>query len=63
MRRGKKFPDTGMNHIIMSLTYFDDAENEILPHTFIDDSWKTVKKFFISAQPDFERANLNAVIT
>lgn len=58
----KKFPDTGLNHIIMSLTYFDDAENEVLPHTFIDASWTTIKKFFINVQPLFEQANLNSVI-
>lgn len=35
-----------LNHIIKSLTYFVDAENDPIPKIFFKASWKEVKKFF-----------------
>lgn len=35
-------------HLMRSLTYFDDAEKEIMPEMLIDCRWETIKKFFIS---------------
>lgn len=35
-----------LNHIIKSLTYFVDAENDPLPKIFFKAGWKEVKKFF-----------------
>lgn len=37
-----------INHIIKSLSYFADAENEPEPKLFFKASWKQVKSFFIS---------------
>ena len=37
-------------HVIQSLTYFEDAENEILPKVFIDFDWNKLKQFYIKEQ-------------
>ena len=34
------------NHIIKSLTYFADAEDDPMPNLFFDTSWEEIKKFF-----------------
>lgn len=41
-------------NIIMGLSYFEDAENEILPNTFVDFNWDNIKKFFIEFQKDVQ---------
>jgi len=38
------------SHIIQSLTYFVDAEDEELPKTFIDYDWNAIKSFYIQEQ-------------
>ena len=38
------------SHIIQSLSYFDDAENEELPRVFIKYDWNTIKNFFVEEQ-------------
>ena len=40
-------------NIIMGLSYFEDAEQEILPKIFVEYDWEEVKKFFINFQSDF----------
>ena len=40
---------------IMGLSYFEDAEQEILPRTFVRYDWNEIKKFFIIFQNDFEK--------
>ena len=40
-------------NIIMGLSYFEDAEQEILPKTFVEYNWEEIKKFFINFQTDF----------
>lgn len=40
---------------IMGLSYFEDAEQEILPKTFVEYNWEEIKKFFIKFQSDFEK--------
>lgn len=40
---------------IMGLSYFEDAENELLPKTFMDYDWDKIKKFFISFQTEFQK--------
>lgn len=42
-------------NIIMGLSYFEDAEQEILPKTFIEYDWEKIKKFFINFQADFQK--------
>ena len=34
----------------MRLSYFEDAEQEILPKTFVEYNWEGIKKFFINFQ-------------
>lgn len=46
--------DINYVNIIMGLSYFEDAENEILPKTFIEYDWQNIKKFFISIQDEFQ---------
>lgn len=41
-------------NIIMGLSYFEDAEDEILPNTFVDFNWENIKKFFIEFQKDVQ---------
>ncbi len=38
-----KFPDVGYFHIIKSLTYFDDAEDDIDPISLNETNWQNVK--------------------
>ena len=38
----------------MWLSYFEDAEQEILPKTFVEYDWEEIKKFFINYQKDFK---------
>jgi len=47
-----KFPGKRINnyHIIKSLSYFDDAENEPLPKMFIDFDWQSLKEYFLEEQ-------------
>ena len=48
----------GMNvnyvNMIMGLSYFDDAEDEILPETFVEYDWNEIKKYFINIQSQFK---------
>ena len=37
-------------NIIMGLSYFEDAEDEILPNAFVDYNWENIKEFFIEFQ-------------
>ena len=41
-------------NIIMGLSYFEDAEDEILPNTFVDYNWKEIEKFFIEFQKEVQ---------
>ena len=41
-------------NIIMGLSYFEDAEDEILPNTFTDYNWENIKKFFIEFQKEVQ---------
>lgn len=42
-------------NIIMGLSYFEDAEQEILPETFVEYNWNSIKKFFIDFQGEFQK--------
>lgn len=41
-------------NIIMGLSYFEDAEDQILPNTFIDYNWENIKKFFMEFQNEVQ---------
>ena len=38
-------------HILKSLTYFDDAEKDPMPHMLVHLDWETVKQFFLLETP------------
>ena len=42
-------------NIIMGLSYFEDAEDEILPKTFVDYNWENIKKFFTEFQQKVQK--------
>lgn len=48
----KKYDKNKINylHIIQSLSYFEDAEDENLPKVFIKYNWETIKKYYINEQ-------------
>ena len=48
----KKYDENKINylHIIQSLSYFEDAEDENLPKVFIDYNWKKIKDYYIKEQ-------------
>lgn len=39
---------------IMGLSYFEDAEQEILSNTFIEYNWEEIKKYFLKFQNEFQ---------
>ncbi len=45
---GKKYARVGYNrmHILKSLTFFDDAEKDPMPHMLVPLEWDEVKRFF-----------------
>lgn len=47
---------TNYVNIIMGLSYFEDAEQEILPRTFVNYNWEDIKKFFIEFQEKFKKS-------
>ena len=42
-------------NIIMGLSYFEDAEDELLPKTYVDYDWNKIKEFYIKLQPKFQK--------
>ena len=45
---------TNYVNIIMGLSYFEDAEQEILPKIFVEYNWEEIKEFFINYQKEFK---------
>ena len=43
--------EKNLNHIIKSLAYFADAEDDIMPKTFFNADWKKIKKYFQREAP------------
>ena len=43
----EKYPESSVFRALMSLTYFEDAEEQIMPKMFSDTSWDTVKEHII----------------
>lgn len=50
----KKYDKNRINylHIIQSLAYFEDAEDENMPRVFIDYNWETIKNYYIKEQSE-----------
>ena len=40
-------------NIVMGLSYFEDAEQEILPKTFVEYNWDEIKRLFVKFQAEF----------
>lgn len=53
-RVNEQYPNKEHNyhHIIKSLTYFQEAEEDPEPQIFFDVKWKDVKEYFLSIIPD-----------
>lgn len=39
---------------IMGLSYFEDAEQELLPKTYVEFDWNKIKEFFVKFQSEFQ---------
>ena len=39
----------------MGLSYFEDAENEVLSNTFVNYNWENIKKFFIEFKKEIQK--------
>ena len=50
------------NHILMSLTYFADAEAQTLPRVFENHKWEDVKDFFSSSNIKAERPSVRQAL-
>ena len=47
--------DINYANILMGLSYFEDAEQEILPKTFVEYDWERIKSFFMEIQGEFQK--------
>jgi predicted nucleotidyltransferase component of viral defense system len=43
----KKYPEHSLFRALMSLSYFDDAEKQMMPKMYAPDSWDTMKAYII----------------
>lgn len=43
----EKYPESSVFRALMSLTYFEDAEEQIMPKIFSETSWDTIKEHII----------------
>lgn len=46
--------DINYASVIMGLSYFEDAEQEVLPESFVEYDWDEIKNFFINFQKEFQ---------
>lgn len=55
----KKYDQNKINysHIIQSLSYFEDAEDENLPKVFIEYDWNAIKQYYINEQRNIYNEN------
>ena len=52
MRMSNQYPqDHNLRHILKSLCYFDDAENDVMPTVFFDADWEAIKTWFEREAP------------
>lgn len=52
----KKYHDENLKiSLLYSITYFDDAEGDILPLSFIDYSWEDIKHFFLNYKKEINK--------
>jgi hypothetical protein len=56
----KKFgTHTELSYFIMGLTYFEDAEDDLLPQLFVPADWQTIKDFFIEYAKEVKKNYLS----
>ncbi|MEK7478926.1 MAG: nucleotidyl transferase AbiEii/AbiGii toxin family protein [Patescibacteria group bacterium] len=59
LRVMKQYPQShNVQHLIKSLTYFADAEEDVMPKLFFDADWKTVRAYFQAEVPKVAKALL-----
>lgn len=51
----QKYPNYSIFRALLSLTYFDDAENEAMPKMFIPDSWNDIKARITTVVKEYQR--------
>ena len=51
----EKYPEYSEYRAMLSLTYFDDAEQNPMPLMFADVSWKEIKHYIVEAVEDYNR--------
>ena len=51
----QKYPNYSIFRALLSLTYFDDAENEAMPKMFITESWNDIKSQITTAVKNYQR--------
>ena len=50
--RQKFGPQFDLTYMLMGLTYFEDAESEVMPRLFVQADWETVKNYFYHIQKE-----------
>lgn len=52
----KKYKDNNIKtNLVYSIAFFDDAESDVLPSTFVEYSWAEIKRFFIAYQKELKK--------
>lgn len=50
-----KYPNHSIFRALLSLSYFDDAENEAMPNMLVDVTWNEIKKHISSVVKDYQK--------
>ncbi|MBQ4394636.1 MAG: nucleotidyl transferase AbiEii/AbiGii toxin family protein [Paludibacteraceae bacterium] len=51
----QKYPEFSEYRALLSMTYFDDAEMQDMPHMFIDTPWEEMKKTIVEAVKKYQQ--------
>lgn len=51
----KKYPDNSLFRALMSLSYFEDAENQLMPKMFSPVNWEEMKQFISNKVMNYSR--------
>ena len=51
----QKYPEFSEYRALLSMTYFDDAEMQDMPHMFIDTPWEEMKKTIVEAVKRYQQ--------
>lgn len=50
----RKYPENSVFRAVLSLSYFDDADTQMMPVMFADSSWKDIKKYLSEIVKNFK---------